>query len=50
MQKFVLRMLLTSRVLRRPSARVGDAQAIAALMTMIFLVLVGIYAWIRSFN
>jgi hypothetical protein len=45
MQKFALRLLLTSLIVRRGSKRIDGAQLAASLLTLVVIVLVGLYMW-----
>ncbi len=45
MQKFALKMLLTSMVLNRRSKRVDGAQFVASLLTLVAIISVGLYIW-----
>jgi hypothetical protein len=45
MQKFALKLLLTSLIVRRGSKRVDGAQFAALLLTLVGIVLVGLYIW-----
>jgi hypothetical protein len=45
MQKFALKLLLTSLIVRRGSKRVDGAQLAASLLTLVGIVLIGIYMW-----
>jgi hypothetical protein len=45
MQKFALKLLLTSLIVRRGSKRVDGAQLAASLLTLVGIVLVGLYIW-----
>ena len=48
MQKFVLKLLLTSLVFRRKSRRLGGAQFVASILTLVVIASVGIYVWARG--
>jgi len=45
MPKFALKLLLTSLTVRRGSKRMDGAQLVASLLTLIGIVLVGLYVW-----
>jgi hypothetical protein len=45
MQKFALKLLLTSLIVRRGSKRVDGAQLGASLLTLVVIVLIGLYMW-----
>jgi hypothetical protein len=45
MQEFALKLLLTSLIVRRGSKRVDGAQLAASLLTLVGIVLVGLYMW-----
>jgi hypothetical protein len=45
MQKFALKMLLTSLLVRRGSKRIDGAQLAASLLMVVVTVLVGLYVW-----
>jgi hypothetical protein len=45
MQKFALKFLLTSLIVRRGSKRINGAQLAASLLTVVVIVLVGLYVW-----
>ena len=45
MQKFVIKLLLTSLVFRRGSKRIEGAQLVASLLTLVVIVSVGLYVW-----
>jgi hypothetical protein len=45
MPKFALKMLLTSLIVRRGSKRVDGAQLAASILTLVVIVLVGLYVW-----
>jgi len=45
MQKFALKLLLTSLVVRRRSKRIDGAQLAASLVTLVVIVSVGLYVW-----
>ena len=45
MQKFVLKLLLTSLVFRRGSKRIEGAQLVASLLTLVVIISVGLYVW-----
>ena len=45
MPKFALKMLLTSLIVRRGSKRVDGAQLGASILTLVVIVLVGLYVW-----
>ena len=48
MQKFALKMLLTSLIVRRGSKRFDGAQLAASLLMLVAIVLVGLYVWSRG--
>jgi hypothetical protein len=45
MQKFALKLLLTSLIVRRGSKRIDGAQLAAPLLTLAVIILVGLYVW-----
>jgi len=45
MQKFALKLLLTSLIVRRKSKRIDGAQLAASLLTVVVIVLVGLHVW-----
>ena len=45
MQKFALKLLLTSLVFRRRSKHTEGAQFVATLLTLVVIVVAGLYAW-----
>ena len=45
MQKFILKLLLTSLVFRRGSKRIEGAQLVASLLTLVVIISVGLYVW-----
>jgi len=50
MQKFALKMLLTSLVFRGRSKRIRGIQVATTLITLVVLVSVGIYLFVRGGN
>ena len=48
MQKFALKLLLTSLMFRRRSNRLDGAQLVAWLLTTAVIVFVGIYLWVHG--
>lgn len=44
-QKFVLKLLLTSLVFRKGSKRIEGAQLAATLLTLFVIISVGLYVW-----
>ena len=48
MQKFALKLLLTSLAIKRRSKRIDGAQFVASLLTLVVLVAVGLYIWSRG--
>jgi hypothetical protein len=50
MQRFAIRLLLTSLLSRRSSKRLDGMQVITSLMTAALILFVGLYAWTRSFH
>jgi hypothetical protein len=48
MQKFVLKLLLTSLVFRRKSKRVDGTQVVASVVILVLIASVGIYVWARG--
>lgn len=45
MQKFALKFLLTSLIVGRGSKRLDGAQLATSLLTLVVIVLVGLYVW-----
>jgi hypothetical protein len=45
MQKFALKLLLTSLIVRRGSKRIDGAQLAASLLSMVVIVVAGLYVW-----
>jgi hypothetical protein len=45
MQKFALKLLLTGLIVRRGSKRIDGVQLAASLLTLVVIVLVGLYVW-----
>ncbi len=45
LQKFALKMLLTSLTVRRRSGRIRGVEVVTTLLTLALLVAVGVYIW-----
>jgi hypothetical protein len=45
MQKFALKLLLTSLIVRRGSKRIDGAQLATSLLSMVVIVVAGLYVW-----
>jgi hypothetical protein len=45
MQKFAVKLLLTSLIARRGSKRINGPQLAASLLTLVVIVVVGLYVW-----
>jgi hypothetical protein len=48
MQKFALKLLLTSLIVRRKSKRIDGAQLATSLLTLALLFSIGLYAWLHG--
>ena len=48
MQKFALKLLVTELIYRRGSKRVGGAQFLSTLLTLVLITCVGIYLLIHG--
>jgi hypothetical protein len=45
MQKFAIKLLMTSLIIRRGSKRIDGAELAASLLMLVVIVLVGLYMW-----
>jgi hypothetical protein len=51
MQRFALKMLLTSLTVRRSSSRrIRGVQVVTAALTLVMLATVGLYIWVHGGN
>jgi hypothetical protein len=48
MQKFALKLLLTSLIARRGSKRINGAHFAASLLTLILIFWIGLYIWLHG--
>ena len=48
MKRFALKLLLTTRVLRRGSGRLDPAELVTWLLTVVVFVFIGVLLWVRG--